>query len=296
MVTKFIFSTLRGLRLFVHYVRTDVLAVLALTALFVALHILFALGFGVAAFTEVATRSDNIRVYMDGTDSSLIDGARIMLEEKKIAIAIDYYDSKESKQLVLANAAGVNGADELPEEMFPTFFLLKLKDSKLDVEALEKLSAELANITGVESVSYGGEWARKLETARLAISVLMVVIAAIFAISATVIVHHTISVALYRYRRTIRIYSIVGGTRAFIVSPFVVTAATLGTVSAALSLVCYKIANWVILSNVSDALGLNVAVNIRYVEIFIALAFAISAISGFSSARKFHKAEQAGEI
>ncbi len=285
MGTKLLFIVIRGIRLFLNYFKGNILSILALSALFLILHTAFSLGGGIARFADSAARFDTLRVYP--SEKVNLQTLAKSAERAPGVESVTVYSRKDTKEYIKQNAPAINGIDTLPDGIFPPFLEVIAAEGYRNVDSLEQLSARLKDLPGVESVSYGQEWAKRLSGSKNAVSAILFIAVIVFAAAGAVIIYQTVSVTLYKYRGEIRVYSVVGGTGTFITWPFAVLSVCIGALCAAVSLLAYLILHMAFLSSLEDALGLTLSLSRWYCLAFFIAALAVTKLAGFVSAANF---------
>lgn len=294
MSTKALFIFFRGIKLFGGYLKSNLISLLALSSLFIILHTAFSIGTGMAEFASSAARFDQIRVYPEG--ERVVKSVETQLNHLDEAESIKYYSAKDAKTYIQNNSQSVEGLDRLPEELFPVFFEITVKPEYRNVESLEKISSGIAAYDGVNKTSYGKEWAEQLAKGKNAVISLLAVVSILFALVGTVVIYQTVSISLYRYRKEVKVYGIVGGTRIFIVLPFVLVSLLMALSCSALSLAGYFLFRAVFLEPVERVLGLSMSVDMLYIWLFLAVAAAVSIAAGAVSTVLFtRRAQEADE-
>jgi cell division protein FtsX len=245
----------------------------------------------VANFVDSVAKFDSIRVYPTADNRSI----KATLEDIEGIEGVIVYLPQDSKGYIEENAPSVGGISTLPTELFPTFFELKVADSYREIETLDNLSAAISALDGVEAVSYGGDWAKRLSTGANAIKSLLILLAILFSIASAVIIYQIIHITLHGYADEIHTYSIVGGTNIFIILPFIVMAACIGAICTAVSYAGYTIIYLTTLRSLESLLGFELSLPSIYALIFVLAAIVISQLSGFLSASIFLKRLRNGQ-
>ncbi|MDR0454242.1 MAG: hypothetical protein LBH05_05475 [Deferribacteraceae bacterium] len=285
MTAKFLFVSARGIKLFLNYFKNSLMSVIALSALFLILHTAFSIGGGISRFTDSVARFDTVRIY-PAEKADLQTLAKSAGDVSGVE-AVTVYSGKETKEYIKQNAPAIDGIEPLPDDIFPSFLeILAAKDHQ-NAQSLESMSKQFREMNGVESVSYGQEWAKRLSDGKRAINAILFAAAIIFSAAGILIVYQTVSVTMNKYTEEIQVYSIVGGTEVFITMPFIVFALCIGASCVLLSLSCYKILYMTLLLSIENAAGLTLSLSWSYCLIFTVAAPTVTIISGFISANSF---------
>ena len=124
----------------------------------------------------------------------------------------------------------------LGENPLPASFQLKIREGYQSPAALERLSAFLNRLEGVEDVQYGQEWIERISSAARIMKLLGIIIGSVLTLGSALIVSNTIRLAVYARAAEIEIMRLVGATRAYIRAPFLLEGMLQGGLGALLAL------------------------------------------------------------
>ena len=146
-----------------------------------------------------------------------------------------------SKEQALANfRRELKGQESLLEGLgnnpLPASFQLKIREGYQSPAALERLSAFLNRLEGVEDIQYGQEWIERLSSAARITKLLGIMIGSVLTLGSALIVSNTIRLAVYARAAEIEIMRLVGATKAYIRAPFLVDGMLQGSLGALLAL------------------------------------------------------------
>ena len=285
MNAKFLFIFAHGIKLFLNCLKKKPLPILSLSALFLILHTAFSIGGGISRFADKVAAFDTIRVYLtENADLQILSKRTQEMQEVETATI---YTDKDTKEYVKRNAPTIKGIELLPDSLFPSFLEVVVKKDYQSAETLESLATQMKQIDGVESASYGQEWANRLSEGKKAVSAILLIAIIVFTAAGVVITYQTVGVLMYEYIEDIRVYSIVGGTRMYVISPFLVFTVCVGSLCALLSLLGYKIIYIALLLPLTEITGLTMSLPWYYCIIFLASVPIITKVAGFFSAANF---------
>jgi len=146
--------------------------------------------------------------------------------------------SKEEALRRFQSRAGVQAdlLEGLGENPLPASFELRLEPSWRSKEKLERVASEITGIPGIEEVTYGGQWAegyaRFIELARIVSAAL----GGVLGFATLLIVANTIQLAIYARRDELEILSLVGASRLFANTPFLLEGLLQGLLGGSLAL------------------------------------------------------------
>lgn len=289
---KFLFVFFRGLGLFFRYSRSSFIAFVALTGLFLMIHVGFSIGSSIDSFIKSVANFDSIRVYLFSDEDIDIDLLYSKISSFSQVKSVTKFSSSDTKSYIKAHSLAIDGIDDLSNDMFPVFLDVVLKDEYHNLESLKQAASDFSEIDGVDSVGYGKEWAEKMDKAEVAMFTLLSVAACLFAFIGALIVYQTISVVLYRYRDEIKVYSVVGATKIFIILPFIVMAVFMDALCFVASFIFYIIFNRMFITELQNMVGLKFGLSFEYVVVFVILSVFSSSLAAFVSSNNFLKSSR----
>ncbi len=119
----------------------------------------------------------------------------------------------------------------------PASFVLKVDQSVFLPGAADALARKLKSLPEVDDVVFAGDTLARLGRIIRAVEVMGLALSILVAFAALFIVANTVRVAISHRRKTIEIMELVGATRGYILTPFVLLGGILGFLGAALSMV-----------------------------------------------------------
>lgn len=286
---KFWFVFFRGLGLFFKYFRSSFIAFVALTGLFLMIHVGFSIGSSVDSFIKSVAAFDRVRVYVFSDENIDVDLISSKIKNFSQVKSVTKFSANDTKSYIKAHSLAIDGIDDLSSDMFPIFLDVVLKDNYHNLEALKQAASDFLEIEGVDSVGYGKEWAEKMDKAEVAMFTILTVAACLFAFIGVLIVYQTISVVLHRYKDEIKVYSVVGATRVFIVLPFIVMAVFIDALCFIASFIFYIIFNRMFIIELQNMVGLKFGLSFEYAVIFVVLSLFSSSFAAFISSNNFLK-------
>jgi cell division transport system permease protein len=160
----------------------------------------------------------------------------------------------------------LEGLDENP---LPPSFVLSVNEIVLEPEAADSVIGKLRGMTEVDDVVFAGEIVRQLGTILRTVKTLGFALAILVSFTAIFIVANTVRIAIADRRRTVEIMQLVGATRTYIQTPFVLLGGLMGITGAILSII--------ILGGISDYVSRNLVV-INFLETHEILAFILTGL------------------
>ena len=146
------------------------------------------------------------------------------------------YVSKEDALAQMKQRFGAQMLEGMESDNpLPASFVLNVDQSIIDPGRSEALVKKLKGFPGVDDVVFAGEILTRLGQIMRAIEVLGLAFSILVAFAAVFIVANTVRVTISERRKTVEIMQLVGATRGYILTPFVLLGGILGLAGAALS-------------------------------------------------------------
>ncbi len=128
--------------------------------------------------------------------------------------------SKEEAALIFKQDFGEDIYSVLDFNPLPPSFKIFLKDHYKKTEHASRVVESIRSIKGVDEVAYRKELIDFLEKRTLLLNIIGLVVGIIFGVSAIFLVANTIRLAIYSKRKIIQTMKLVGATKWFIRTPF----------------------------------------------------------------------------
>ncbi|MBI3990341.1 MAG: ABC transporter permease [candidate division NC10 bacterium] len=172
----------------------------------------------------------------DGITREQLNLLRKRLERESAVKALTYTSKEEALARFRQEFRGNEGFLEGLGNPLPASFQLKIKEGYQTPETLQQLATFLGRLEGVEDVIYGQEWAERLSMVVKVLKVLGIGIGGVLAVGALLIVSNTIRLGVYARTEEIEIMRLVGASRAYIGTPFLLEGFFQGLLGATLAL------------------------------------------------------------
>lgn len=217
----------------------NLLSVLTIAAgLFIISIAVFAV-FNIRAATRNLPERFSIMLYLeDNVRRENIEGPLNILKKNK-AVASVRFISKESamKELkaVLKDSDSIfEGLDENP---LPDSAEIKLKKQSISPEAVKKLAEDALSIPGVKEVDYGEKFLSALHSLEVGMNTIGTILIAVLSTGIVFVCYSTVKILFYRRNDEIETFKLLGATRGFIRTPFLIEGAILGGAGGLISLI-----------------------------------------------------------
>jgi cell division transport system permease protein len=151
--------------------------------------------------------------------------------------AVDLVSADEALARFQESAFGREALfDGMETNPLPASLEIMLAPQHRDAEGLRVLAGSIDGLPGIAELGYGHEWIEGYERAVGLVRGMALVIGGVLALATILIVANTIRLSVYTRRDEIEILRLVGGSRAFIASPFLVEGLAQGLAGGLLAL------------------------------------------------------------
>ncbi len=194
--------------------------------------------YNVDAATKSLPEKFSLILYLD-TDiqRDKIDSAISALRRQNAVRSVKYIPKEEAlKELksVLKNSSYVfEGLDDNP---LPDAIEVKLKKDALGQDAVRKLADEALKIKGVKEVDYAEKFLSTLNYLKVGLKTIGIILIAILSTGIVFVCYSTVKILFYRRNEEIETFKLLGATKGFIRTPFLIEGAVIGTAGGVLGL------------------------------------------------------------
>ena len=146
------------------------------------------------------------------------------------------YITKEASFDQLKRDFGDDFADmEIPNPLY-NIFTFQITGAHISNERLNQLESEIRSIPGIKDTFFQTEMGQSLVKKLSDFMVILSILAIVFLILSSVLIHNTVKLALYANRFSIKNMELIGASWSYIRRPFLLKAATNGFLSAFLAI------------------------------------------------------------
>jgi cell division transport system permease protein len=140
---------------------------------------------------------------------------------------------KELKSTLKDSAFILEGLGENP---LPDSIEIKFKSDAVGPESVQRLTNSMKNIKGVQEIEYGEEFLSAVHSLRTGLQTIGTSIVIIMSVGMLFVCYSTVKILFYRREREIETYKLLGATKGFIRTPFLLEGAVIGFAGGCLSL------------------------------------------------------------
>lgn len=190
---------------------------------------------------------------------------------------------KELKGILKNSSYVFEGLEENP---LPDTLELKLKKEAMGPDSVKKLAEEASKIKGINEVNYGEKFLSTIYYIKTGVKILGMILSVIFSTGIIFVCYSTVKILFYRRNEEIETFKLLGATRGFIRTPFLIEGAFIGTVGGLISLVFMLAFYYIVLLRLSVSIPVfkailfphNVFLSLPAIGFFLGIAGAAIAI------------------
>jgi len=127
--------------------------------------------------------------------------------------------------------------DGLGENPLPDAIEVKLKNSAMGPDTVQKFAQRLQAISGVAEVEYGERFLSSIYSLRTGMQAIGIVFIMLLSLGTVFVCYSTVKILFYRKRKEIETYKLLGATKSFIRAPFIIEGAVIGLAAGFLGLI-----------------------------------------------------------
>jgi len=124
----------------------------------------------------------------------------------------------------------------LGENPLPDSIEIKFKSDAVGPESVQRLTKSMKDIKGVQEIEYGEQFLSAVHSLRTGLKTVGMTIVIIMSIGMLFVCYSTVKILFYRKEREIETYKLLGATKGFIRTPFLIEGAVIGFAGGLLSL------------------------------------------------------------
>ncbi len=222
----------------------------------------------------------------DGLSSSEVDSLKsIILSFQEVEDV--YYVSKEEAVKVFEREFGENIFNILDFNPLPASFRIKLKEKYRNLRGVDGVIMKLKRMNGVEDIKYRRALLGVLERRFELLSRAFLISGFLLSLISVLLVINTIRLTIYAKRKLIKTMQLVGATRGFIVSPFLIQGFLQGFIGALFSAIVIYLIVEILIPNLPDDVLSNVSMPVLFYPVLVFFGCFLGFVGSWISARKF---------
>jgi cell division transport system permease protein len=190
-----------------------------------------------AATGHLPERFSMILYLDDDVRKDTIDDAAAALRKNSAVLSVRYIPKEEALKELKATLKNSNYVFEgLDENPLPDALEVKLKKEVVGQETVRKLAGEAATIKGVKEVDYAEKFLSTLHYLKVGMQTIGLILIASLAAGIVFVCYSTVKILFYRRNEEIETFKLLGATKSFIRTPFLIEGAVIGALGGIVSL------------------------------------------------------------
>src|SRR5512135_2586197 len=216
----------------------NILSVLSIASGLIIISLAIFSVYNVDAATKSLPEKFSLILYLDrDIQKDKVDAAVNSLRKQSAVLSVRYIPKEEAmKELkaVLKNSSYV--LDGLDENPLPDALEVKLKKNAVGQETVKKLADEALKIKGVKEVDYAEKFLSALHYLKVGLKTIGIILIATLSTGIVFVCYSTVKILFYRRNEEIETFKLLGATKGFIRTPFIIEGAVIGTAGGILGL------------------------------------------------------------
>lgn len=194
--------------------------------------------YNVDAATKHLPERFSMILYLDNNiQKNTVDDAVNTLRKNSSVLSVRYIPKEEALRelkTTLKNSSYV--FEGLEENPLPDALEVKLNKESLGQETVKKLAGEAAKIKGVKEVDYAEKFLSTLHYLKAGMETIGLILIVSLAAGIIFVCYSTVKILFYRRNDEIETFKLLGATKSFIRTPFLIEGAVIGTSGGIVSL------------------------------------------------------------
>lgn len=222
----------------------NLLSVMTITAGLLIISISFFALYNIDIATKKLPEKFSLTVYLDkNLQRDELDSVIGSFKKKKSVVSVRYISKEEAMKELKSSLKNSDYILEgLEENPLPDSLEIRLKSDELGEGTVQQFSREALKIKGVAEVNYGEKFLSTLETIRKDVKAIGLFFAVILSTGIIFVCYSTVKILFYRRAEEIETFKLLGATKGFIRTPFLIEGAVIGACGGLLSLIgCFSL-------------------------------------------------------
>lgn len=219
---KLLYLINKGLTLYKKNFKLSISSIITLFTIFFIYQFLFTIGFSINEFFTKLSKIQNIRVYLKTDDTKKIEQFIDDVNKLNMVKNVKYYSQEDAYNYLKENTYNLKYLEKVSKHFFPSFVEITVFEKFSDMKFISQIEEEINKNEIVEVASFGEKWILKFASTKYSLQFFMLIVTILLSISIAFIVINVINLNLYKFKDEIKIYSLVGATRFFIIFPFII--------------------------------------------------------------------------
>jgi cell division transport system permease protein len=240
----------------------NLLSVLTIASGLLIISIAFFTVYNIDASAKKLPEKFSMNLYLDDNlPREQIDGVIAALKKNSAVSSVRFIskdDAMKEMKAVLKNSNYVlEGLDENP---LPDSIEVKLRREAAGPDTAKKLAADALRISGVKEVDYGEQFLSSIHALTTGLKTGGLIFIIILSTGIVFVCYSTVKILFYRRNEEIETFKLLGATKGFIRTPFLIEGAVIGAAGGLVSLVGVFAFYYMVILRLSSAIPIFTAV------------------------------------
>jgi len=216
----------------------NLLSVMTIAAGLLIISISFFALYNIDVATKKLPEKFSLTAYLDkNLQRDQLDSVVDAFRKKKTVLSVRYISKDEAMKELKSSLKNSDYILEgLEENPLPDSLEIKLKSNEVGAETVQQFAREAMKIKGVAEVNYGEKFLSTLETIKKGVKAVGMFFAVILSTGIVFVCYSTVKILFYRRSEEIETFKLLGATKGFIRTPFLIEGAVIGACGGLLSL------------------------------------------------------------
>jgi cell division transport system permease protein len=186
---------------------------------------------------------------------------------------VRYVSESDAKAWLVSQVEGMEQVlDEVGPEALPSSLEITLTEAQAEQPSAIGNFAKGLPSSEFQDVDYGQQWVERFHAFLSLLKLLAAILGALIGLAAIFLVANTVDLIVFNRKHELEIEKLVGATRAFIVSPFVLEGLAQGMVGAGLAVGALVLVHKLLVMRLQEALDLGIAGDLQFLPVPYLLA------------------------
>jgi cell division transport system permease protein len=240
----------------------NLLSVLTIASGLLIISVAFFTVYNIDASARKLPEKFSMNLYLeDNLSRGQIDGVIAALRKNSAVSSVKFISKddamKEMKAMLKNSNYVLEGLDENP---LPDSIEVKLRREDAGPDTAKKLAAEALRINGVKEVDYGEQFLSSVHSLTSGLKMGGLIFILILCTGIVFVCYSTVKILFYRRNEEIETFKLLGATKSFIRTPFLIEGAVIGSAGGLVSLVGVFAFYYMVILRLSSAIPIFKAV------------------------------------
>ncbi|KAA0257407.1 hypothetical protein FHQ18_10190 [Deferribacter autotrophicus] len=285
---KILFLLSKGIKFFKKNFKNNLTSNISIITILLLLNTIGIIIYSTNDFFDKLTNVKAVRVYLKNDKKDTVDDLKNSLKKLEGIESIKYFSNEDAYNYLINNEDIDEYLKLLPPELFPSFIEIKIKENFRDLNYINNLKEQIEQFNGVEKTSIGETWILNFMKIKYSLNFFFIILLVFISLSIASITYNMIKLNMYKFKTEIKILSLVGATKSFIILPIIFASIIENIISFIFAMfLTYIIFDWGV-KNALSVLGFNffvlpnIKIGLIYFAIFIVLIISFSYFSASS--------------